>query len=305
MTTDSEKPRRLTDFFLRGIVILLPVVLTVIVFGALFQLVSNYVTGPINAVIYWSLESNALGWKTLELLGVDPLAEKYMDPELLPPAVRVLGTSSPEGFADPRFVEALRAHREESLGLMRDADDLALRADRLRDDVKKRVHPLVGLVVSLLLVLWLGWLVGGFMGRRFVQHVDRALMMVPGVRAVYPHSKQLVDFFFQKKKRIEFDTVVAVPYPTEGLWAIAFVTNGSMRSIDRGSGKELVCVFLPSSPMPMTGYTIFVDVERVIPLPITVDEAVRVVMTGGVLLPPQEQVERTLASALEPRKEPV
>jgi uncharacterized membrane protein len=119
------------------------------------------------------------------------------------------------------------------------------------------------------------------------------------VKSVYPYSKQLVEFFFQKKK-LEFDTVVAVPYPNASFHSIAFLTNGSLRSLDRASGKELVCVFLPTSPMPMTGYTMFIDVEQVIPLPITIDEAVRIVMTGGVLLPPHEKVERIVPGTERP-----
>ena len=158
------------------------------------------------------------------------------------------------------------------------------------------VPPIIGVLLSLLLVLWLGWLVGGFVGRRFMQHVDRTMTLIPVVKSVYPHSKQLVEFFFEKKK-LEFDTVVAVPYPNDASFAVAFVTNGSLRSLDAASGKELLCVFVPSSPMPMTGWTIFVDAAKVVPLPMTVDEAVRIIMTGGVLLPPQELVARSLKEA--------
>lgn len=291
MEPETKKANGPTAFFFRGIVTLLPVILTLVVFGLLFQMVNRYVTGPINAVIYWSLERNALGWKALGVLGVDPLSSDYLATELLPLDLQTLATTSPEGFKDTRFQEGLSLYRHQHLGLLRDPDELALRADRLRDDVKKRVHPLIGVVLSLLLVLWLGWVVGGFVGRRLMQHVDRTMTLIPVVKSVYPYSKQLVEFFFEKKK-IEFDKVVAVPYPTDGSWALAFVTNGSMRTLDRVTGKELVCVFLPTSPMPMTGYTMFVDAERVISLPISIDEAVRIVMTGGVLLPEAERVAR-------------
>jgi uncharacterized membrane protein len=293
MPLENQKPNRVVSFFFRGIVTLLPVILTVVIFGLLIQMVNRYVTGPINAAIYWSLERNSVGWGALEALGVDPLASEYLAPELLPLDLQTLATTSPAGYNDPRFQEALVLYRHDHLGFLRDPDELALRAERLRDDVKKRVHPLIGVVLSLLIVLWLGWVVGGFVGRRFMQHVDRTMTLIPVVKSVYPYSKQLVEFFFEKKK-VEFDTVVAVPYPSEGFWALAFVTNGSMRTLDRVSGRELVCVFLPTSPMPMTGYTMFVDVERVIPLSISIDEAVRIVMTGGVLFPPQERVARTV-----------
>lgn len=297
MEPETQKPRDgLASFFFRGIVTLLPVVLTLVVFGLLFQMVNRYVTGPINAVIYWSLERNAVGWKALDVLGIDPLSPDYLNPELLPLDLRTLANNSSEGFSDRRFTEALSVYRHGHLGFLRDPFDLAIRAERLREDVKKRVHPLVGVVLSVLLVLWLGWVVGGFVGRRLMQHVDRTMTLIPVVKSVYPYSKQLVEFFFAKKK-IEFDTVVAVPYPSEGFWAMAFVTNGSMRTLDRASGKELVCVFLPSSPMPMTGYTMFVEAERVIALPISVDEAIRTIMTGGVLIPPQERVVRRVMPA--------
>jgi uncharacterized membrane protein len=294
----SRKPKGLSGFFLRGIVTLLPVVLTVVIFGLLFQMVDRYVTGPINATIYWSLERNSLGWKALEGLGIDPLSSQYLDPSELPLEIQTLAQSSPEGFSDPRFAERVSLYRHEHLGFFRDLDTLAIREERLRADVTKRVHPLIGVVVSLLIVLGLGWIVGGYLGRRFVEQTDRTMKLIPIVRSVYPYSKQLVDFFFDKKT-IEFESVVAIPYPSPGLWAIAFLTNGSMRTLDRETGVSLVCVFLPTSPMPMTGYTMFVDAGRVIPLPITIDEALRTVMTGGVLIPPQEHVPRDLQTAIE------
>src|SRR5687767_12370368 len=194
--------RGVTEHFLRGVVTLLPIVLTVVFLGLLFQIVTRYVTGPINSAIYWSLERNAIGWKVLDFLDVDPLAPTYLAPQLLPLRLQSLAGASPEGFDDPRFEEALAVYRRDHLGFLRDPDDLALRADRLREAVRKRVHPLVGVVLSLLLVLWLGWLASGWIGRRFVGHLDRMVMLVPIVNSVYPHSKQLVEFFFQRRKRL-------------------------------------------------------------------------------------------------------
>ena len=293
MEPKAKKPNRLAAFFFRGVVTLLPVVLTLVIFGLLFQMVNRYVTGPINATIYWSLERNALGWRALEVLGIDPLAPEYLATELLPLDVQSLASTSPEGFNDQRFHEALSVYRHDHLGFFRNLDDLAIRSNRLRDEVKTRVHPLIGVALSILLVLWLGWLVGGFVGRGLMRHVDHTMTLIPIVKSVYPYSKQMVEFFFEKKK-LEFDTVVAVPYPSAEIWSLAFVTNGSLRTLDEATKKQLVCVFLPASPMPMTGYTVFIDVERVIPLSITVEEAVRIIMTGGVLLPPHEAVARAV-----------
>ncbi len=186
----------LQGIFFRGLVTVLPVVLTVVVFGLLLQGLNQYVVAPINRAIYWTLEHNALGWRGLEWIGIDPADRKYLDEARLPVELRDLIRASPAGTADPAFQEGLDAHREQHLGLLYDFDDLAIDRTRLRDDVKAAVHPLVGVAVSILVVVWLGWLVGGFLGRQFMQRVDRALHLIPIVKSVYPYSKQLVDFFF-------------------------------------------------------------------------------------------------------------
>lgn len=282
-------PKGIGGFFLRGLITVLPVVLTLVVFGLLFQMVDRYVTGPINATIYWSIEGNGLGWKLLERFGIDPLDSEYLDPELLPLELQTLARR-PEGFAGPEFLDRLSVHRNEHLSFLRDLEDLAISRAKLRADVTGHIHPLIGVVLSLLLVLWLGWLVGGFVGRRIVTKLDEGMQMIPVVKSVYPYSKQLVEFFFAEKQ-IEFDTVVAVPYPSPGIWSIAFVTSSSMKTLREETGKELISAFVPSSPMPMTGYTIFIEADRAIPLPITIDEALRITMTGGVLIPPAEKVD--------------
>jgi len=285
----KERQRGLQGFFFRGLVTVLPVALTVVVFGLVVQGLNQYVVGPINRAIYWSLEHNAVGWSALEWIGIDPADRKYLDEERLPVELHDLVRASPVGTADPRFAEGLELYREERLGVLYDFDELAINRTRLRDDVSAAVHPLVGVAVSILVVVWLGWLVGGFLGRKFMQRVDRALHLIPIVKSVYPYSKQLVDFFFADNE-LEFDTVVAVPYPSPGLWALAFVTSSSMRTLRDFTGETMITCFVPSSPMPMTGYTVFIAADKVVQLDLTVDEALRVTMTGGVLIPPKERV---------------
>ena len=289
----KKKPSRILRFFLRGLITLLPIVLTLVIFGLLLQMVRTYVTGPINSGIYWSLERNAIGWSALRAMGVDPYHEDFLDASLLPLSLRALSNVD-----DPRFDEALAEHRAKNESFfLRDFEDLGIRRKALDDAVRARVHPVVGLVLSFLLVVWLGWLVGGFVGRRVVHRLDRALHVIPVVRTVYPYSKQIVEFFFAEKK-IDFETVVAIPYPSPHLWSVAFVTSTAPKTIREHTGKDLVSCFVPSSPLPLTGYTIFVEASRIIPLPITVDEALRITMSGGVLIPPQEQADKTLPEAL-------
>ncbi len=296
--TKKKAPRsRVARFFLRGLITLLPIVLTLVVFGFLYQLVTTYVTGPINRTIYWSLERNGAGWTGLRALGIDPYSEAYLDTSVLPFELENLASQSAGRYSDPAFMTALEEYRDDKETFLRDLEELCIRPKLLRADVAARVHPLIGVVLSLLLVIWLGWLVGGFLGRRVVNKLDQLFHAVPLVRTVYPYSKQLVEFFFAEKK-IEFDTVVAIPYPSPHLYSIAFVTSNAPKTVQETLDKSMITCFIPSSPMPMTGYTIFVEAKSVIPLPITVDEALRVTMSGGVLIPPHEQMEGSPARTL-------
>lgn len=284
----KSKRSRAALFFLRGLVTLLPVVLTVFVIVTVVNFVSTYVTGPINRTIYWSLESNGAGWSVLSWMGVDPYAKEFFHPDSLELELREMRER--DGYDDPAFQAALANFREDEETFLRDLPTLAIDSEKLRSKLKGKVPPVVGLGLSLVLVLWLGWIVGGFFGRRIVGNFDKVLNAIPVVRSVYPYAKQLVEFFLSENE-LEFDTVVAVPYPSKGLWSIGFVTNKALKTAREVTGQDLVAIFVPSSPMPMTGYTIFVDISRLIPLPISVDEALRVTVSGGVLLPPHEYVE--------------
>ena len=305
MSTPSKPPSRprVARFFLRGLITLLPMVLTLVVFGLLYQMVTTYVTTPINRGIYWTLERNGLGWKALDTLGIDPFDPVYLDTAVLPVDLENLARSSEGGYSDPTFSAALETYRDERVSFFRDFEELCIRPSALRRDVAAHIHPVVGVLVSLLLVIWLGWVVGGFLGRRLVTRMDQAFQAIPLVRTVYPYSKQLVEFFFAEKK-LEFDTVVVIPYPSPHLWSIAFVTSRAPRTVQAHVKSEMVSCFVPSSPMPMTGYTIFVDAKDIVPLKITVDEALRVTMSGGVLIPPQEKVEGQDLAGLLGRLDP-
>ncbi len=285
-----KKPARsaMGRFFLRGIVTLAPVILTMVVFGLLYQMVDRYVTGPINSTIYWALEKNTLGWKALRNLGIEPYDRAYFDSKNLDDDLEALAHGNVGRYSSAEFIEGLRKHRASKETFFVDFDELAIDGEKLRDGVSAVVHPVIGVLASLLLVLWLGWIVGGFVGRRLVARLDQAMHLIPVVRSVYPYSKQLVEFFFAENK-LEFDTVVAVRYPSPHLWSIAFVTSSALKTLRRETGQRLVSVFIPSSPMPMTGYTIFVEPKDLIALPMSIDEALRVTMTGGVLIPPHER----------------
>ena len=282
----GRRKRSRRGLFLRGLAVLLPAILTVFVFVTIVQFVNNYVTGPITGAIHGLLQGNALGWQALGRMGVDPYDREFFEPDHLPPELSDL--LEEVGPTHPGFQSALAVWRADRAGFVRDLDALAIDADKLRKAVSAHLHPGIAIGLSLVLVVTLGSLASGFLGRQVIASFDRGLTRLPVVRSVYPYAKQLVEFFLSDDE-LEFDTVVAAPYPSEGVWAIGLVTGEGLRSVNSELGGRYLSVFIPTSPMPMTGFTVFIEEERLIPLDITVDEALRVTVSAGVIVPPSEQ----------------
>jgi uncharacterized membrane protein len=107
---------------------------------------------------------------------------------------------------------------------------------------------------------------------------------MPVVKQIYPYVKQVTDFLFGDK-RLQFSRVVLVEYPRKGIWSLGLVTGAGMRTIGRALGEEFLTVFVPSSPTPVTGYVITVRRDEVLDLPISIDDAIRYVVSGGVIMP--------------------
>ncbi|MEZ6017126.1 MAG: DUF502 domain-containing protein [Planctomycetota bacterium] len=303
----APKPKKKMNFFVRGLVVLLPTVLTVFVFVTVVNFVNTYLTTPINGTLLTLLDSNGFGWKVLGAMDVDPFARPYLAVEDLPIALQErLGPNGELGDLGSSAAQAaIQSHRDAKLTFIRNFEKLAINREKLRNDIP--LPRWIGIVIAASLVLFLGYLASGFLGRTAINSFDRMLHRIPVVKSVYPYTKQLVDFFLSESE-LEFDTVVAAPYPSEGVWAIGFVTGGGLRSVHQALGAEYVSVFIPTSPMPMTGFTVFIEANRLIPLDITVDEAIRTVVSVGVLVPASEQVlsldephERRAAFGLDPK----
>jgi uncharacterized membrane protein len=129
-----------------------------------------------------------------------------------------------------------------------------------------------------------GRLLGGFFGRSLYKRIERLITTLPVFKQVYPYVKQIVDFLFSDDKPMQFNRVVAVEYPRKGIWSVGFMTGAPLKSVQDRAGKS-VTVFIPSSPTPFTGYTITVSIDDLIELPISVEEAIRFAVSGGVLIP--------------------
>ncbi|MFP4356217.1 MAG: DUF502 domain-containing protein [Phycisphaerae bacterium] len=146
----------------------------------------------------------------------------------------------------------------------------------------------VGFILAMVGIYIIGRLLGSFFGRSLAKLLNRLLLRLPLVKQVYPSVKQVTDFMFSEK-RIDFSRVVAVEYPRRGIYSLGLVTGPGLRTVVDSTGTELLTVFIPSSPTPVTGYTIIIRRDEVIDLPITIDEALRYTISGGVVLPVSQQ----------------
>lgn len=144
--------------------------------------------------------------------------------------------------------------------------------------------------IPLLLLVFLSslYFVGRFLaagvGRFFVTGFERIINSLPVVRNLYSSVKQVTDFVLSERE-IEFTRVVAVEYPRVGIWTLGFVTSDSLPPLKAALNEELVSIFIPTSPMPMTGFTINVRKREVVDMELTIDQAVQFIVSCGVVCP--------------------
>ena len=148
----------------------------------------------------------------------------------------------------------------------------------------------LGVLVAIIGLAVAAYFVGTFIGNRLARFFDASMSRMPVLRRIYPGAKQVSEFFFAKKQ-VEFRRVVAIEYPRRGLWSIGFVTGRGLKAITDHTEQEMLTIFIPSSPTPVTGYILAVPRREVVDLDVTVDQAFQFTLSGGVIVPPGERLE--------------
>ncbi len=144
-------------------------------------------------------------------------------------------------------------------------------------------------VIAIVGVYFIGRFFASFIGRYAWRLVEQALCRTPVIKQIYPNIKQVTDFFLSERK-FEFSRVVAVEYPRKGVWSLGLVTGSGLRTLKDALHSNMLTIFVPSSPTPVTGYTITVRRDEVIDLPMTIDEALRFTVSAGVVSPTAQQI---------------
>lgn len=145
---------------------------------------------------------------------------------------------------------------------------------------------LLSILLVMLGLLSIGWLANFYIGKKLLNLVDQTMLRVPFVRGIYGGAKQIMDAFSLPGGG-SFKKVVMLEYPRRGCWALAFVTNESVEKAKGLYGRDLVGVFLPSTPNPTTGFLLYLQPEELYVVDLAVDEAVKLIVSAGLVIPDQ------------------
>lgn len=146
--------------------------------------------------------------------------------------------------------------------------------------------PGLGIILFILLVFFTGFFTTHFFGKRIFPALERFFLFKPPVvRQVYPAIKKIVNLIFSREKN-SFKRAVLVEYPRKGIFSIGFVANNGMgEAKNKTRNDDLVNIFIPNSPSPVSGFFIMVPEKDLVYLDISVEKAFEMIVSGGVLNP--------------------
>jgi uncharacterized membrane protein len=159
--------------------------------------------------------------------------------------------------------------------------------------------PGLGVILAVGILLLTGVLAANYFGRELMGWGDRILVRIPLVRGIYSGAKQVAETLFADSSTA-FTRVLLVEYPRKGLWCMCFQTSDRVGEIQHRTTADVVCVFLPTTPNPTSGFLVFVPREELVPLDMRVDEGLRMIISLGVAVPQWRSVDEARASLAPP-----
>ena len=150
--------------------------------------------------------------------------------------------------------------------------------------------PGLGLVVAIVLLILIGSLTKGVIGRWWLRTSERLLARMPVIRSLYGAVKQIFETIMKQQSNA-FRQVVLFEYPRRGSWAIGFITGQTLGEVQSLTEDDVVNVFLPTTPNPTSGYLLFIPKKDLVILSMTVEEGIKMVVSGGIVTPPDRRPE--------------
>ena len=151
--------------------------------------------------------------------------------------------------------------------------------------------PGFGLIAVFIFFALIGFITTGLFGRMFSSFFEKILSKMPVLRNIYSGLKQLFEAILTSKSN-SFREVILIEYPRKGIWAMGFLTGDTKGEVNRKTTNQLVNIFLPTTPNPTSGFLLFVPRKDVVPLDMSVEEAVKMVISGGIVTPPDRRSKK-------------
>ena len=143
--------------------------------------------------------------------------------------------------------------------------------------------PGVEIIISILLITFIGWVSLSFIGKKLLEIFNNILKRIPFLRTVYSAIVQMIETFTKKEEGQK--NVVLVEYPRKGSWAVGFATKDNTGEITDKAKKNLVNVFIPTTPNPTSGFLLMFPKEEIIYLDMTFEEASKFIVSAGTSNP--------------------
>ncbi|MDF1663226.1 MAG: DUF502 domain-containing protein [Planctomycetota bacterium] len=257
--SNSAKPQNgfvssYKSVFMSGLATILPTVLTFWVLTSGYSFVDENVATPINSLL-----------KNRIILGTDE------------------GLKFAKDFWDiPQPLPSSRSKQN------RTYSEVAQDEERLQDYtviVEQRYPTWIGFVLAVALIFVIGFFTASFIGRTVWGLVEGSILRIPIVKSVYPAAKQMVEFLFTNNddQAAQFNAVVCIEYPNVGQWTLGLVTGEGRPEIRNKEEQEVVTVFIPFAPTPISGFVVFANKADCIAIDMSVDEAFKFYISGGVI----------------------
>jgi len=280
----APKPRPFRRAVFRGLGVVMPPLLTIVILVWIYNTVKSYVLEPVESGVRYSV-----AW-----------AIEDVRTEL--PNARATEEANVRDSDDGRYAQLpTREYIPEEVYDVVVASGRRLGLDPPRSgfefyQVYVQVRYLrnyivvpVFLCVFVLVLYFFGKFLAAGIGRVFWNLFERLILQLPLVRNVYSSVKQVTDLMFSDTE-IQFNRVVAIEYPRKGAWSLGFVTGEGLMDIRSAVNEPVLNIMVPSSPMPLTGWTLILPKSEVVDLDMTIDQACQFLISCGVVVPQQQMV---------------
>jgi uncharacterized membrane protein len=148
--------------------------------------------------------------------------------------------------------------------------------------------PGLGVVIMLVVLIFIGWITAGLLGRWMVRLSHNVLAAMPVVRNIYGAIKQIMDTVLAQQSNA-FREVVLVQYPRRGIWTLGFITGRTEGEVQSLMDADMVNVYVPTTPNPTSGFLLFFPREDLHVLDMTVEEGIKMVISLGIVTPPDRR----------------